>query len=212
MSIKAFSAITIKSFNDEAREIEGVATTPTLDRVKDSVKSTGLHFGAEVPLLLNHDHKQPVGNVQFGKPTAKGLPFRAKIAKVEEAGAVKDRTDEAWHSVKAGIIKGVSIGFKPEEYEPNKAGGMDFTKAEIHELSLVAIPCNPEAVITAFKSLSTADDGGAQAAAEAPGETAVETRAAIAPAIEATNGEGEAAPANDEARKALAARVLLLLS
>ncbi|MFL9882033.1 HK97 family phage prohead protease [Paraburkholderia agricolaris] len=120
------------------------------------MEPTGLTFANDAPLLLNHDHAQPVGTVQFGAPTDKGLPFVAKIAKVDEPGVVKDRTDEAWHSVKSRLIKGVSIGFIPEASEPLSNGGTRFTKASVHELSLVAIPCNPQAVITAFKSLRVA--------------------------------------------------------
>jgi HK97 family phage prohead protease len=150
-----FSAISIKSFSEDKREIEGIASTPVLDRVKDIVEPLGLTFDPDTPLMLNHDHSQPVGSVRFGKPTSKGLPFKATIAKVLEPGIVKDRTDEAWDSVKAKLIKGVSIGFIPSESEPiGKGAGVRFKKAHVHELSLVAIPCNPEAVITAFKSLA----------------------------------------------------------
>ncbi|BAO86011.1 HK97 family phage prohead protease [Caballeronia cordobensis] len=153
MENKAFSAITIKAVHEERREISGMASTPASDRVNDIVEPLGLSFAKEVPLLLDHKHDQPVGTVQFGAPTAKGLPFTATIAKVAEAGEVKTRTDTAWHSVKAGLIKGVSIGFMPRESKALTNGGTRYTRAAIHELSLVAIPANPEAVITAFKSL-----------------------------------------------------------
>lgn len=207
MSIKAFSAFVIKSVNEDAREFEGIASTPTLDRVKDSVKPEGLTYQSEVPLLLNHNHSQPVGSVVFGKATPKGLPFKGKIAKVDEDGTVKQRTDEAWHSVKHGIIKGVSIGFKPEEYEPNKAGGMDFTKAEVHELSLVSIPCNPEAVITAFKSLEVAE-ADAQAAGEVPSEnTQEQNEAAAIAAAEVVKAQED----TEASRKAHELRVRKLL-
>ncbi len=103
-------------------------------------------------MLLGHDHSQPVGTVAFGTPNANGLPFKAKIAKVDEEGTVKQRTDEAWHSVKSGIIKGVSIGFRPVKSQPLSNGGTLYSKAEVHELSLVSIPANPDAVITTFKS------------------------------------------------------------
>lgn len=154
-----FSAIVIKAIDEEKREITGMASTPQVDRINDVVEPKGLTFGNDTPLLLNHDHEKPVGTVQFGAATAKGLPFKATIAKVDEAGAVKDRTDEAWHSVKHGLIKGVSIGFIPSEMEPIGKGvtsGTRFTKAAVHELSLVAIPANPGAVISAFKSLAKA--------------------------------------------------------
>ncbi|MCA8314734.1 HK97 family phage prohead protease [Burkholderia multivorans] len=122
------------------------------------VEPLGLTFQKETPLLLNHKIDQPVGTVHFGTPTAKGLPFRAQIPKIDEDGEVKRRTDEAWHSVKSGLIKGVSIRFRPTEYAYKDDGGMHYKKADISELSLTAIPCNPEALITAFKSLSDLTD------------------------------------------------------
>ena len=152
-----FSAILVKSVNEEAREFEGIASTPTPDRVKDTINPLGLSFPDEVPLLLNHKSDQPVGTVRFGKATKSGLPFKAKIPKIDEEGNVKTRTDEAWHSVKSGIVKGTSIGFIPQEYNYKDDGGVHFEKAAVHELSLTAIPCNPEAMITAFKSLHSSE-------------------------------------------------------
>lgn len=154
---KSFSSIEIKSVQEDRREIDGIASTPTPDRVNDVVEPLGLTFAADAPLLLNHDHAQPVGTVQFGTPTAKGLPFKATIAKVDEPGIVKDRTDEAWHSVKSGLIKGVSIGFIAKVSSPLTNGGTRFIKADVHELSLTAIPANPEAKIMGFKALDAVD-------------------------------------------------------
>ena len=150
---KLYSSIEIRSLHEERREIEGIASTPAVDRAGDIVDPLGLTFLKETPLLLNHKADQPVGTVVFGLPTQKGLPFKAKIAKVIERGAVKDRCDEAWHSVKSGLIKGVSIGFVPKETKPLGNGGNRFTKADVHELSLTATPCNTEAGITAFKAI-----------------------------------------------------------
>ena len=154
---RAFSAITIKSVSEDAREFTGMASTPALDRVKDVIDPQGLTYQDETPLLMNHKSDQPVGTVTFGKATAKGLPFKAKIATADEPGVVKDRTDEAWHSVKHGLVKGVSIGFIPKEYKHKDDGGTHFSKADVHELSLTAVPCNPQAMITAFKSLADAE-------------------------------------------------------
>lgn len=151
---ESFSQIVVKAISEEKREIEGIASTPTIDRVHDVVDPMGLTFQKEAPLLLGHDHSQPVGTVTFGTPTAKGLPFRARIAKVDEDGIVKQRVDTAWHSVKSGIIKSVSIGFRPIKSQSLSNGGTLYSKADVHELSLVAVPANPDARITAFKSLN----------------------------------------------------------
>jgi len=149
---KMFSEIVVKAIAEDRREIEGIASTPTIDRVNDIVDPLGLTFQREAPLLLGHDHAKPVGTVTFGTPTAKGLPFRAHIAKVDEPGEVKTRTDTAWHSVKSGIIKAVSIGFRPLKSQQLSNGGTLYTKADVHQLSLVSVPANPDARITAFKS------------------------------------------------------------
>jgi HK97 family phage prohead protease len=150
---KSFSSITIKAFDEEKRELEGMASTPAVDRVGDIVEPLGLTFQKDAPLLLNHDHAQPVGTVTFGEPTLRGLPFKAKIAKVSTPGVVKQRTDEAWDSVKSGIIKSVSIGFRARASKALSNGGTHFTAADVHELSLVSVPANPQATITAFKSI-----------------------------------------------------------
>jgi HK97 family phage prohead protease len=152
---KSFSSITIKALNEEKRELEGIASTPSVDRVGDIVEPLGLTFQKDAPLLLNHDHELPVGTVTFGEPTPRGLPFTAKIAKVNTPGVVKERTDTAWDSVKSGIIKSVSIGFRPRASKALSNGGTHFTAADVHELSLVSVPANPEATITAFKSAQT---------------------------------------------------------
>lgn len=192
---KSYSEFVIKSIAEEAREIEGMATTPTVDRVNDVVDPMGLSFKREAALLLNHDHSQPVGTVTFGTPTANGLPFKAKIAKVSEPGEVKTRTDTAWHSVKSGIIKGVSIGFRPVESKALSNGGKLFTKADVHELSLVAVPCNPDAQITSFKSLNaskgnilnqTAINQVRKALDMSPWDAAI--KSAVAPATTANTG------------------------
>jgi hypothetical protein len=94
-----------------------------------------------------------VGFVEFAEPTKKGIPFRARLASVADPGAVRDRIEEAWQSVKAGLVRGVSIGFRSldEEYDREK-GGYVFKEWEWLELSLVTIPANAEATIQTIKS------------------------------------------------------------
>lgn len=151
---RAYSILKVKSVEDtdEERVIKGIATTPSVDRVGDEVDPMGAQFKTPMPLLLHHDHTQPVGTVTFAKATKEGIPFEARIAKVEEAGKLKERTDEAWQSVKHGLIAAVSIGFSALDYITTKTG-LKFTKWEWHELSLVTVPANAEATITAIKSL-----------------------------------------------------------
>jgi len=154
---RAYSVLSEKAVTEDADfvYIEGVATTPTPDRVDDVVEPMGARFQTPMKLLLNHDHHQPVGNVTFAKPTAKGIPFRAELPVIREAGRLKDRVDEAIHSLKYGLISAVSIGFRPVagETERLKSGGIRFKVWDWFELSLVAIPAQSEAIITAIKSI-----------------------------------------------------------
>lgn len=134
-----------------------MATTPEPDRVGDIVDPLGVAFKNPLPLLLFHNNTKPVGRVTFGVPSSKGIPFEAWIPEIAEAGTLKDRVDEAWLSVKYGLISGVSIGFRALEdgIERLKSGGLKFLKTEVLELSLVPIPANASASIHTIKSLDT---------------------------------------------------------
>ncbi len=73
---------------------------------------------------------------------------------MDEPGTVKDRIDEAWTSVKAGLLTGVSIGFRAlEEAFIKESGSFRYIQSEVLELSLVAIPANASATIHTIKSL-----------------------------------------------------------
>jgi HK97 family phage prohead protease len=155
MSNRAYSLLDVKSVNEEQRIIEGVASTPAVDRVGDIVEPLGAKFALPMPLLWQHDSASPVGHVTFAKPTKDGIPFKAKIATIAEPGRLKDRLDEAWQSVKAGLVRAVSIGFKGIETSVMKDGGLKFIKWEWLELSLVTIPANAEATIQTIKEYDT---------------------------------------------------------
>lgn len=154
--IRAYSILTVKAFDDDAREITGIATTPEPDRYGDIVEPMGAKFADELPLLWQHQHDAPVGVVKFGKPTKSGIPFKASIAKIESVGKLKDMLDMAWDAVKAKLVRGVSIGFRALEYAYMDTGGIRFIEIEIYELSLVTIPANASATIQTIKSMDTA--------------------------------------------------------
>jgi HK97 family phage major capsid protein/HK97 family phage prohead protease len=150
----SYSLITVKAIDEDKRVIRGMASTPEADRVGDVVDPMGASFGKNLPLLWMHRHDLPVGTVNFGKPTPKGIPFEASLPVVSEPSQLKARIDEAWQSVKAGLIRAVSIGFRPIEYNVIKeTGGLRFTKTEIYELSLVSVPANANATITEIKAM-----------------------------------------------------------
>lgn len=142
-----------KAFDTDKRTFSGWATTPSPDRVSDTINPLGAKFTNPLVLLHQHDHSAPIGTVTFGKPTAKGIEFTAEIPAIDEPGPLKDRVDTAWGEIRHGLVRAVSIGFRPLKYAYMDDGGIDFQEIEIFELSSVSIPANAEAVITAVKSI-----------------------------------------------------------
>ena len=153
---RAYSLFEIKAIDESADvwTITGIASTPTPDRAGDVVEPLGAEFALPMPLLWQHDATAPIGNVVAATKTKNGVTFRAEIPKVKEDGALKDRIDEAIQSVKYGLIRGTSVGFKEVEgaIEVLKTGGLRFLKWLWLELSLVTIPANAEASIQTIKS------------------------------------------------------------
>ena len=155
---KAFSLLEVREVGDEARTITGIATTPKIDSYGDIVEPEGVQYRGPVNLFLYHDRTKPVGNVAFGKATKSGIPFTATIPDVAEEGTVRERVNEAWHSLKYKLLQAVSIGFKPVEYTyMDDSYGIHFLKWEMLELSLVGVPANPDAVIQTVKSAGMTD-------------------------------------------------------
>lgn len=174
---RAYSVLTVKTSETASeRIIEGVATTPTPDRVRDIVEPMGAKFTLPMPLLWQHRSDSPVGNVEFAQPNAKGIPFRARFAKIDEPGELKNLIDKAWQSVKAQLVRGVSIGFKMLDGEMMKNGGIRIKSWEWLELSLVTIPANAEATIQSIKSYDArtlAAIGTKQATSQLPGDSGI---------------------------------------
>lgn len=157
----AYSLLTVKSVNDDAREISGMASTPETDRMGDIVDPMGATFANEIPLLWQHRHDQPIGRARLGKPVKAGIPFYASVARSDEPGPLRDLLDFAWQSIKAGLVRGVSIGFRAIAHEVLDTGGWKFTQYEIYELSAVTIPANASATIQTIKALhQRADKAG----------------------------------------------------
>jgi HK97 family phage prohead protease/HK97 family phage major capsid protein len=149
---RAYSILTVKAVDEDAREITGIATTPSADRLNDVVEPRGAQFNLPIPLLWQHDSHQPIGQVTHAKVGNGGIEIVAKIAK-----GVTDEIDRAWSLIKAGLVPGLSIGFKSIEHEIiPKSKGIRFTKWLWLELSAVTIPANAEATITTIRSIDTA--------------------------------------------------------
>lgn len=156
MQNRAYAILDVKSVDEGDRTIRGIATTPTVDRIGDIIDPMGVKYENPMPFLWQHFHDAPIGTVEFEKPSPKGINFVAKLPMIEEMGNLRDRIEEAWQSIKAGLVRAVSIGFRPLEYAFMDAGGIRYNEIEVYELSAVTIPANSDALITSVKSIDAA--------------------------------------------------------
>ena len=102
-------------------------------------------------LLENHDMSQLRGVVNALADSEAGLEFEATLA---DTRASKD----AVALLKAGAYDSVSVGANPVQFKYDKAGVMVVAKAQLIELSLVAVPAFSEAVITEIAASADPED------------------------------------------------------
>ena len=151
---RAYSTIEVKALNEDRRTFSGVATTPDTDRVGDIVEPTGAEYSLPIPLLWQHDAGKPIGHITSVETSGSGIRIRGEVFRATESRTLMDRLDEAWESIKIGLVRGLSIGFMPIEAKPLKnKSGIHFLKWSWHELSAVTIAANQQASIQTIKSL-----------------------------------------------------------
>jgi HK97 family phage major capsid protein/HK97 family phage prohead protease len=165
---RAYSVLTLKSVDEDKRLIEGVASSPVVDRMGDIVEPDGAVFKLPLPLLWQHRSDQPIGHVTWAKATKAGIQIKAQIAK-----DLLPRIDEAWTLIRSGLVRGLSIGFAPlESARIEGSFGFHFLKWEWLELSAVTIPANADATITTIKSFDVGRPAALGTDARVPSSTA----------------------------------------
>lgn len=161
---RAYCQFEIKAVNEEERTFEGIATTPTADRMGDIIDPMGavLRTGPEMPMLWQHGRgsiEDPVGWIMPGKPTKTGIPVKGRMAipKPDYPQGLADDLNRAWVMVRDKLMRGLSIGFNPLEWEPIKGSfGTYFKLWDWLETSPVAIAANYDASISRIKSIDRA--------------------------------------------------------
>jgi len=156
---RAYALLELKTLNEARRTFTGIATTPAADRMGDVVEPKGAKFKLPLPLLWQHDSRQPIGWVTRARVTPAGIEIDGEVADVAEPGMLRDRLLEAWQTIKAKLVGGLSIGFTPLSEEPinpkDPWGPKKYLSWEWLELSAVTIPANQQATISMVKSLDS---------------------------------------------------------
>lgn len=161
----------------EAGEFEGYASTYAIDQADERIapgafKRTLANSQGKVPILFGHDLKEPIGWNYFAEEQdGKGLFVRGKLAVETEVGKkayyyLKGASDI---SAKAGLSIGF-IGLKSHFEKDTKSGKEVKVWDEVRwiEYSVVVLPCNLEAYVTAVKSQFDARNATSSLQLEAP--------------------------------------------
>lgn len=151
----AHALFDVKNFAEEkangkrVRYVEGIATAITPDRYGDIVEPKGAQFALPLAGLWQHRSSEPVGLVTRAKVHDDHIAVRFDFAEPTESQTLIDRVTEAVESVKLGLVRGFSIGFRPLEHaQLEDTYAYRFLRWEWLELSLVTIPAHPAAQVT----------------------------------------------------------------
>jgi len=140
----------LKSRGDDGWSFTGYASTfGNVDEGGDVVLRGAFSssLARRVPRLLwQHDMHEPIGKVLGLTEDDRGLHGEFKISRTT-------RGHDAYQLLRDGAIDSMSIGYIPEEQDfDEKSGIRQLKSVELLEISLVSIPMNGEARITAVKA------------------------------------------------------------
>jgi HK97 family phage prohead protease len=156
---RAYSTFEIKaaSTSDGKRRFVGVASTISTDLMNDVVEPKGMQATLPAPLLWMHDASQPIGWVKATRVSGTQIEADFEVATVSEPPALKERLDSAWASIVSGLVRGLSIGFRPlETARIADTGGTRFLRWTLLEISAVTIAANSDCGISQIRSTDQA--------------------------------------------------------
>lgn len=146
-----------------AVEVDGhefVLSDNTVDSYGDIIEAAGWdlrRFKQNPIALFGHSNGFPIGTWRDVRVEGSKLKGRLELA----AEGTSPRIDELRRLVDQGILRAVSVGFRPLEYEPldekSPHRGVRYKRQELMETSLVSVPANPASLAVA-KSLGVSDD------------------------------------------------------
>jgi HK97 family phage prohead protease len=135
-----------------------VLSDESVDRMGDIILSSGWqlrNFTANPVALFSHIRDFAIGTWSALRIENKQLKGDLHLA----PESTSDRVGEVVRLVRAGVLKAVSVGFRPLQSRPRGKDqpGVVFERSELLECSLCAIPANPSSLAVA-KSLGISDE------------------------------------------------------
>lgn len=147
----------------EKRQVRVIAASGRADRVGDIVKIDGIkldNYKKNPVVLYGHDH--------YSLPVAKAVEMGVVNGRLEMVFEFADAetyafADTVYKLLTKGFLKGVSIGARVLEAEwirddDERIVGRQYNSLELLEVSVVAIPADSKALVTAVKSGSVSEE------------------------------------------------------
>jgi len=132
---------------DDAGTITGIAWPfGSPDRVGDVIEKGAFTSPETLPMLFAHDQGQVIGVWDQITETAEGITVKGRLL-VDDV----ERAREVRAMIRSKAVSGLSIGFVTKAAKP-RTRGRTITALNLHEISVVAVPCHPDAKITSIKA------------------------------------------------------------
>ena len=150
--------VRFKTHDSTVSGMEFVLSDETPDRMDDVILSEGwdlTNFKRNPVALFGHNSNFPIG--KWANVRIENKQLRGHLELAPEG--TSDRIDEIRRLIDAGILKAVSVGFRPIEVKDREGTdwGYIYLKSELVETSVVAVPANPNALAVA-KSLGISSE------------------------------------------------------
>jgi HK97 family phage prohead protease len=133
------------------RQVRVNCSSANIDREGDAIVQTGINTSGFIKaggtVLWQHDQNHPIARaLTIGIDDGR----LGSLVQFPEVG-ISAKADEVYGLIKAGIVSGVSIGFRALEWEPlgNAWSGRRYTSVELCEFSFVSVPANTDATVIA---------------------------------------------------------------
>lgn len=138
-----------KVMADDSGIVSGVAWKFGVpDRIGDMIEP-GAFKGAKlpIPMLFGHDMDEPIGTWNEATEKSDGFHVSGKLLVADVS-----RAREVHALVKAGAVRGISVGFVAKKAQSRPGGGRTIKSLELIEVSLVTVGMHPGARVTSAKS------------------------------------------------------------
>lgn len=141
----------VKETSQDSMEFEGYASTFDIDLggdmiIKGAYEKTLRERSGKVKVLWQHDMSTPIGKPMMMREDDQGLYIKAKLSDTQ-AGR------DAMTLLRDGVIDSMSIGYSVTDSDYKDDGIRLIKELNLYEFSLVSMPMNEKAVITAVKNL-----------------------------------------------------------